>query len=349
MRNVHFYICFFFLFSGLFAVESFGELPALDRERLVELLQKQEDRIQSYQVKYRLSHGHYSDDGEFEADLNFDCEYAHDIGKNHRYLHEKWLNQPIGKEQERKYAYDGRSGTELTIKLPDDPGRMYGRLLGQVPEILETHSIWQPELWGYGFIAGCYSLSNTIKNSESIEITTETLNGEQAYRVSFVVIGEKIKVRDQSGKMRKINETDSYAVWLLPEKNFLPARIERLRGEHGDAINACEVSDFRQIAEGLWLPFVLERTSRSGSRRIAIETIAINEKASVISRLDFPPGTKVTNETLWGLEYTARSSGNSWRQWPKGVIVYFVLGFCLISVVSIFVYLKCVRRKRAKL
>ena len=349
MRSIRFYFSFILLFSCLLTGESFGELSTLDRESLVELLQKQEERIQSYQIKYKLSHGRYSEDGEFEADLNIECEYAHDIGKNHRYLHEKWLNQPIGKEQERKYAYDGRGGTELTIKLPDDPGRMYGRLLGQVPEILETHSIWQPELWGYGFIAGCYSLSKTIKNSESIEITSETLNGKQVFRVSFVVIGEKMKVADPTGKMRKINKTDSYAVWLLPEKNFLPVKIERLRGEGGDAISACEASNFRQIVEGLWLPFVLERTSRSGSRRIAIETIAINEKASVISRLDFPPGTIVTNETLWGIEYTARPSSNSWRQWSKSVIVYFVLGFSLMLGASIFVYCKYVRRKRVKL
>jgi hypothetical protein len=296
-----------------------------------------------------LSHGHYSEDGEFEADLTFDCEYAHDIGKNHRYLHEKWLNRPMGKEQERKYAYDGRRGTELTIKLPDDPGRMYGRILAQVPETLESHSIWQPELWGYGFIAGCYSLSNTIKNAGSIEITTDTLNGEQVYRVSFVVIGEKFQVVDSSGKMRWTGKNASYVVWLLPGKAFLPAKIENVHPLDGSVNSSCEASDFRQIVDGLWLPFVLERTSSSGSRRIAIETIAINEKASVISRLDFPPGTTVKNETLWGLEYTARSSGNSWRQWPKGVIVYFVLGFCLMSGVSIFVYCKYVRRKQAKL
>jgi len=340
------------LFPMLLATKLWAELPIVTKEQLADSIKKEENRIQAFHIKYRLTGGEYSEKGELVPDVIIDCEYAHDIGKGHRYLYEKWVNHSSGENLERKYAYDGKKGTKLSLKLPGDPGHMYGRIMPKVPNMLNDQALWKPDFWsGYGFIKECDSLSSAIRNARIVEVTTEEYDGEELYKVSFeVAIGEKIKfVHPTTAKTRWIDITDSYIAWLSPDKDFRAVKIAELSGQGGEVLYLCSASDFREINTGIMVPYRLERFSikRQKGRVIEIDTIAINEKASVISRLEFPPGTYMKNEK-WGVEYRAGRALLTLRleSVTKTLAVHLILGLIFISGISIFIYYKYPQRKK---
>jgi len=347
--------CFlvFVLFSTVLAENLRGELPSLTREQLADVIQVQENRIQAFQVKYRLTGGEYketeSGKRELVTDVIIDCEYAHDIGKGHKYLHEKWVKEDL----EMKYAYDGKTGTKLWLKQPGDPGRMYGRIMPDPPEGLVDQAIWKPDAWsGYGFIEESDTLSSAIRNPRKVEVTTEELDGEELYRVTFVATGKKEKWVDPAGRTSWIDTSGTYVAWLSPQKSLQAVKIAELRGPGGDAISFCSASDFREISPGVWLPHRLEKSSirRERGSLIEIDTTAINEKASVISRLEFTPGTYMKNER-WGIEYRAGRGLSTVRleTVTKTLMVYLIFGMVLISGISILLYYKYRIRKKSSL
>ena len=177
------------------------------------------------------------------------------------------------------------------------------------PDNLVDQAIWKPDFWsGYGFIEGCDILSSAIRNTRIFELTTEEPIREELYKVRFeVATGEKIKfAHPTAAKTRWIDITDSYVAWFSLGKGFRAVKIAKLSGQGGEMRYFCSASDFREINPGIWLPCRLERSSikRRTGRVIEIDTIAINEKALVPSRLEFPPGTYMKNEK-WGIEYRA--------------------------------------------
>ena len=199
------------LFPTLLATNLRAELPSVTREQLADLLELEESRIQAFHVEYRLTQGDYSETGELVPDVIIDCEYAHDIVKGHRYLHEKWVKQDL----ERKYAYDGKTGTRLSLKLPGDPGYTYGRIMPKVPEMLNDQAIWKPDWSEYGFIQDYDRLSTAVRKARKVEVTSEELNGEEVYRVGFIAIGVKEKLTDaRYGKTVWINKNKEYIAWL---------------------------------------------------------------------------------------------------------------------------------------
>lgn len=343
--------CFlvFVLFSTLLAGKPGGELPSLTREQLADLIQVQENRIQAFHVKYRLTHGDYSEEGELVPNMIVNCEYAHDIGKGHKYLHAKWAKEDL----ESKYAYDGKKGTRLWLKQPGDPGHIYGRIMPNPPEDLVVQAIWKPDVWSaYGFIEESDTLSSAIRNARKVEVTTEESDGEELYRVTFVATGKKEKFVDRTGRTSWIDTGGTYVAWLSPHKNFRPVKIAELRAVGADVISLCTASDFRQVNPGVWLPYRLERSSvkRQSGRVIEVNAIAINEKASVVSRLEFPPGTYMKNER-WGIEY--RAGRGLWtvrlETVTKTLMVYLIFGMVLISGISILLYYKYRIRKKSSL
>lgn len=279
------------------------------------MVEHHENRIKSFQVKYRLTSGEYkdpnSDKKEIIPDVVIDMEYALDIKKGYKYLHEKWVNQPDGKELERKYAYDGQKGTRLVLKLPDDP-RMYGYITGNISDMFNDEAFWKPKCSTYGLLGACDSLSTAIKNDDKVEVTSEKYNNEQVYKVTFAIATGKREFTDpKTGKKFVFEIHDYYIAWLLPEKSFRPVKIARLRSNNGEETSACFASDFREVEKGIWLPFRLERpnTRRNRSRIIEVSSFKINENASVICRLEFPPGTYVEDEVA-GLRYKAAPPQN---------------------------------------
>ena len=327
-------------------------LSDITSEKLADLIQQQDNRLRAFQVKYRLTQGKYSETGEFVPDVIIDCEFGHDIRKGHRYLHEKWVSNSSGEELERKYAYDGKTGTKLSLKQPDSRGLMFGKVMAKVPEMLDDQAIWKPEWAGYGFIReyGYDTLSSAIRNALKVEVTTEKSDGDELYKVRFeVATGEKIKFVDSDGATKWADLGETFVAWLSPEKGFRPVKIAKLSRGGSVVSGSCTASDFRQIGPGLWFPYRLERssTNRGRGRVITVEDVAINNDAPVTSRLKFPPETHVTNE-IWQIKY--RVGGGLWSVRPGGLpktpTPYLVIGLLLISGISILIYCKCRRGKQ---
>ena len=343
MKNLR--ICLVLCLLSLVSVAA--GLPDITGKELAGLLQSQENRIQSFQVKFKLNQGKYSEKGELVPGVIIDCEYAHDIGKGHRFFHEKWVKEDI----DRKYAYDGKVGTHLILKQPGDPpGVMYGTIMPRVPEQFSDRALWKPEWSGYGFIKGFDTLSSAIRNALKVEVTTEKSDGNGLlYKVKFeVATGEKIKFVDADGETKWADYGKTYVAWLLPQMGFRAVKIEGLSGWRGKTNVICNASDFREISPGIWLPFRIEKYSsrRSRGSLIEIDTIAINEKASVVSRLEFPLGTYMEDE-IAGIEYQVRGGLRSVQLdgLPKTSTLYLVIGLLLISGTSILIFCKYHRGK----
>jgi len=327
-------------------------LPDITSEKLADLIRQQDNRLRAFRVKYRLTQGQYDQTGELVPDVFIECEFGHDIRKGHRYLHEKWVGNSGGEELEREYAYDGKTGTELSLKQPGSQGLMFGKVMAKVPEMLDDQAIWKPEWAGYGFIReyGYDTLSSAIRNALKVEVTTEKSDGDELYKVRFeVATGEKRKFVDSDGATKWADLGETYVAWLSPHMDFRLVKIEGLRGWDSDVISLCSASDFRQVSPGLWFPYRLERssTNRGRGRVITVEDVAINNDARVTSRLKFPPETHVTNE-IWQVKY--RAGGGLWSMrlggLPKTPTPYLVIGLLLISGISILIYCKCRRGKQ---
>ena len=293
-----------------------AQLPDLTSQELVNLVQLHENRIHSFQVKYRLTSGEYkdpnSDKKEIVPDVVIDMEYALDIPKGHKYLHEKWINRPDEDEFETKYAFDGQKGTRLVLKLPNDQNRMYGYITANIPDMFNDEALWKPEYSTYGFLGSCDSLSAAIKNDDKAEVTSERYNNEQVYKVTFsTATGKREFTHPDTGKKFVLETRDHFIAWLSPKKSFQPVKIAMLRGNNGEELYACFASDFREVEKDIWLPFRLERPNprRNRSRIIEVSSFKINEKASVICRLEFPSGTYVRDE-IAGLRYKAAPPQN---------------------------------------
>lgn len=326
-------------------------LPEVTSEKLADLMRQQDNRLRAFRVKYRLTQGQYAQTGELVPDVIIDCEFGHDIRKGHRYLHEKWVSNSREEELDREYAYDGKTGTKLSLKQPGSQGLMFGTVMPKVPEMLDDQAIWKPEWAGYGFLReyGHYTLSGAIRNAKTVTVASEEFDGRQVYKVDFVLTGEKDKFVDRTGKTRWFTNDGTFVAWLSPEKGFRPVKIaELIRG--GSVVSgSCSASDFRQVGPGLWFPYRLERSSakRGRGRVITVEDVAINNDVSVTSRLKFPPNTRVTNET-WQVKY--RVGGGLWSVrlggLPKTSTPYLVIGLLLISGISILIYCKCRRGRQ---
>jgi hypothetical protein len=279
-----------------------------------------------------------------------DCEYARDISKEHRFFHEKWVKEDL----DREYAYNGKTGTTLTLKLPDEPGRMYGKIMPEIPEQFSDHAFWKPDWSGYGFaLQGYDTLSSAIRNALKVEVITEKSNEDELYKVMFELAdakGEKIKFVDRYGATRWMPLSSTYVAWLSPQMGFQAVKIEALNGWHGDKTHyVCSATDFRKISPGIWFPYRIERYSpgRNRGSLIEIEDIAINEKASVVSRLEFPTGTHVEDE-IAGIDYRVSGEPQSEQldRPPKTFTLYIAIGLLLISGTSILVFYKYLRGKQ---
>jgi hypothetical protein len=350
MRSFRIYFLLSALLPTLFVVKLFAELPDITQEQLSNSIMKGEDQIEAFHIKYRLTQGEYSETGELVPDVIIDCIYAHNIGKGHKYLHEKWVKDDL----ERKYTYDGKKGLKLILKQPDDPGHVYGRIMPKIPDRLDGQAMWKPDLWsGYGFIEGYDLLSNAIRYAGIFEITTEEIDKEELYKASFeVATGEMIKFNDSAGKTRWIEKTNTYIAWFSPQKSFRPVKIARLSGIGGEVRYICNASDFREVNLGILIPYRLERKSikRRKGRIIEIDTIMINENVSVPSQLEFPPGTYMKNEK-WGIEYRAGRGLLTLRleSITKALITHLILGLIVILGFSLFIYSKVTKRKKVKI
>ncbi len=284
----------------------YAQLPDLTVEEIADLIQLQENKIKSFNIKYRLEQTKIEkQQSQVEGnvpDIIVDLEYAQDIIKGYSYFHEKWVNHSSGEDFERKYAYDGKNGTELHLKTPGDQESMYGTVSSNMPETLQQQLFWKPEWSAYGLIPGSMSLSSAIKDATKAKVIADKLDGEQIYKVAFSIkVGEEKLTDPSTGKTALVKKNRNFIVCLSPGKNYRPLKIEEFLNS-GERIELCTASNFREVASGIWLPYSLERRNSRNNQLLNIETISLNENAKVISKLSFPPGTYVKDKVA-GIEY----------------------------------------------
>ena len=296
----------FFVFT--FQIVS-AQLPDIAKEDLVQKIRVQENKIKAFNMKYKLSGSFKLDESDKEKlvpHVVIEFEYARNIAKGYWYMHERWITLIKGQEYERKYAYNGKTGTRLVLKLPDDPNRMYGYITNKIPDIFNDEASWKPKLSTYEFVDTNDSLSVIIEKDTNAKVTTEEFNGEQVYKVSFSTPHD-IEITDpQTGKKRIIETRENYAALISPKRSYQPLKISRLRNGT-DESSFCLAFDFRESEPGILLPWKIERYRRQEQRPyyvIDINSITLNKDATVISYLKFPEGTRVRDE-ISGIRYIA--------------------------------------------
>ncbi|MCK5097350.1 MAG: hypothetical protein KAR45_04565 [Desulfobacteraceae bacterium] len=282
-------------------------LPDIDMSELVSLVEIQENKIQSYQVKYLLQNGKLTDENELEVDLSIECEYGYDMSQGHHYLHHKWLNLINGEEVESKFSFDGKTGMLLNLKMPGSPGNTFGRIASNAPTEIANQTSSMP-LWnncGYFLHYNSSTLSEALKMAKNVKIETDEGN---TYKVIFSLTGEKDSFKHpETGKTITFTKDGNFVVWLSERYGFMPLNIAKLNGplDRGGKISEhTELSDFREIADGLWLPHKIDMKTVAGTlgSSMTIKDVLLNEDAKVISKLQFPPKTYVKDEVL-GIEY----------------------------------------------
>ena len=92
------------------------------KQEMSDLIELRDNKLLRYQVAYQ-THIHRHED----AQIRKECEYAHDLGQSHKYLHENWIEPDDGINA--KYAFSGDIGTTLILDQPDSRGRMWGGML----------------------------------------------------------------------------------------------------------------------------------------------------------------------------------------------------------------------------
>lgn len=286
----------------------FAQLPDITKEDLVQKIRSEENKISAYNIKYKLSGSFEPDEKDKEKlvpKVVIEFEYANNISKGHMYLHEKWLSMADKQELERKYAYDGRTGTRLTLKQPGDPNRMYGYITSTIPDAFNDEALWKPILSTYEYIGTNDSLSVAIEKDVNAKVVPDEFNGEQVYKVTFSVAQPDMEIiNPQTGEKHIIKPRGNYAALLSPEKSFRPVKIAEFDAFHSE-VGVCLASDFREIMPGIWLPWKFERFSREEQNPhyvINVDSITLNENANVISSIKFPENTRVRDERT-GMRY----------------------------------------------
>jgi hypothetical protein len=310
------------------------ELPPLNRQGLITLIESGQGRIRQARAVFFIRYGSVAPSGDpatapFVPDPSGyleAAESAFDTGSRSVFLHHE---RPLpGKDDvlTDEFLYDGKTGwhlgqlianpkiwvAEITIGWPREMGPDRGTVL-RADEIT-CHPILAE------------SLAAVIRRAHEIDIAPDAVRGHPAYKVTMSVLTDAL---DNKGRTTPGKKLSRHRVWLAPDRGMLPLRVEALPLVVGSKPGTSmpddegrvffEPSDFRQIGPDVWWPYkvrkcLLPLNARPIVVEMTFETVAINEKASVPTRLDFPVGTHVT-DLVKGLKYVQAAGGQIRR--PK--------------------------------
>jgi hypothetical protein len=286
-----------------------GELPKMTVTELADLVQSYQNRIRQVRTKYLLVYGTVREggvaDGPFvpqSPEWSVSAEWGQDYSKDSQYLREDLLLQ--GKHHITECAFDGKTGTRL-VSHESESYALSGRIVQGPPEELrvgESHYPCPSEMTYW--LAMGHDIPTLLRKGKNVEIREEVMEGLVCYRVT--VLTETPRVITYQGKQVTGIGQDLRRLWVAPERNMLPVRIEDLGSRHpGDMEGKLRVVqrqfDLREIEPGVWFPFKSRRwwTVPSGDPTVSeltIESVALNEKADVPARVTFPQGTGMTDE-----------------------------------------------------
>jgi len=102
---------------------------------------------------------------------------------------------------------------------------------------------------------------------------------------------------------RKEDPFDSY-VWLLPEKNYLPIKYQKVRPTDGSIFWQMDWSEFKELAGGIWFPGKIEHCFEGVSEptTLKVEEVDISPLTKEDFKFKFPAFTHVTDHLI-GMSY----------------------------------------------
>jgi len=265
------------------------------KQEMSDLIELRDNKLLRYQVAYQ-THIHRHED----AQIRKECEYAHDLGQSHKYLHENWIEPDDGINA--KYAFSGDIGTTLILDQPDSRGRMWGTIVQGIPEYFAEARI--PDWSGFRYLQeyGFETLSNALRNAKDVNIQKDTYGEEDAYRINFTLTGEKDQI-EVEGKVMEFTRDGSFVAYVSPSKQFATVKIDLLRGPGSDDVIDSRVgTEFEEVSPGFWLPKRIDYKYVTITVKDLKSDVVLGDEAKVISKLDFPSKTYVEDK-IAGLKY----------------------------------------------
>jgi hypothetical protein len=229
-----------------------------------------------------------------------DSEYAHDLGQNHKYLHENWIEPDNGTNT--KYAFNGDIGTTLILDQPDAGGDMWGTIVKGIPEYFGDARI--PDWSGFRYLQeyGFETLSNALRNAKDVNIQKDTYGEENVYRINFTLTGEKDQI-DVEGKVIEFTRDGVFVAYVSPSKQFATVKIDLMRGPGSDDVIDSRVgTDFEEVSPDLWLPKRIDSKYVTITVKDLKNDVVLGDEARVISKIDFPSEAYVEDK-IAGVEY----------------------------------------------
>ncbi len=285
-------VLFFVIVFGSCCINTYANLSTHEMSDLIEL---RDNKLLRYQVAYQ-THIH----GDEDAQIRKECEYAHDLGQSHKYLHENWIEPDDGTNT--KYAFNGDIGTTLILDQPDSGGDMWGDIVQGIPEFFTDARI--PDWSGFGYLQeyGFETLSNALRNAKDANIQKDTYGEEDVYRITFTLTGEKDQI-EVEGKVMEFTRDGSFVAYVSPSKQFATVKIDLLRGPGSDDVIDSRVgTEFEEISPGLWLPKRIDSKYVTITVKDLKSDVVLGDEAKVISKIDFPSETYVEDQ-IAGVEY----------------------------------------------
>jgi hypothetical protein len=307
--------------------------PPPTRDALVREIEAHEGQIRRLQMAMKFSGGSATAADFAEKKLGNDVQPLGDI----QYA----ADWQAGLEQFKRTIPDMQYSVEIlrnkqgwTTLAPSSPGSQQwnAEVTRIIPREMEMEEVRTIAGSGYRQI-GRISLATAISTAGEVIIEREIAAGQETVKFTM-----RTGVPGTAGTGTQRQEgilTAYYRVWLLPQRGYLPARVEKLTPTNREDVSGpnrkklAEVNlkpvtilfqdKLEEISPGIWFPrevteynmLMAENGGPSRSIRASIESVVINDKAKVPETLALPEGTQVTDSITGTKERVGtKPSGN---------------------------------------
>ena len=289
----------------------------LDPEHLADLIESQQSAVSRFAAEYKLSYGTVEGDRPLESRFqpltpSYEVIGAVAVDTTTDAIHVRQSEDLFGPGQHatKEYLFTGATGTSL-YPVPGQLSQHQAEVEPRRPEELAANygGHMRPEEWSYRPVLG-QNLADVVRSAKHVEVDREIMQGHNTLRVTLLVGSDTAVNVDGSAKLGK--RYSLHRVWLVPEYNMLPARIDLLRQQHFGDLEGLPIttriqSDFHEVQPGLWFPFSA-RSYHFYSNKPAtvvdakVQAVHFNTDVQIPDRLNFPLGTHVT-DTIAGMKY----------------------------------------------
>ena len=233
----------------------------------------------------------------------FHGEYGNDMSGQYQYVQ----IDVAGGGFRREALWKGSHWLDL---IPLNPGssKLNATISLEAPETVKLARLVTKI--GYTPLNGT-RLSDVVRKSKDLEVVNEKADNLECLRVTILLMTKTTFNHDEKTLVGE--EATLYRIWLVPERGFLPIRVDTLdivppgdwkpidKWTVKSLMPQSDISreillqrDCREVAPGIWFPHRVMCCSPSSPKRPGIQWIldkvAINENVSVKPELMLPSG-----------------------------------------------------------